>query len=366
MRLYKWLIQDFGNISRQNHDKSLRGDSMIKLSLIILSMIILTACSSRMKQQTFATHLAVGMKKSEVENILGRSWDAYTSKSGNGEINHAYSDRGYVWYNQREELAGFASFVDIENFSSIQISRARGYKFSDTTKKSVYLVFQPFSTMRSNEAKFVFLENRKHIEMLVKALGYRIENNSDSADILLFTKLGISDPNVTQELVSTPQYNLQYVAPQQATTNIYGANGSYLGSATSSSNPYGSLRSNYAGQNVQTITNTTYIRSLEFVAVDKSKAKSDDGILWSSIVSSVGASDDIKLIFPYLLYASKSVLNKSATYQDYAIAGFHTGVFEIVGIPVRKAERTPAGELKNKPECTWIMKFNATMGCSFN
>jgi hypothetical protein len=81
---------------------------------------------------------------------------------------------------------------------------------------------------------------------------------------------------------------------------------------------------------------------LEFIARDLSISDPDESIIWGSVVVSSGMTEDIRAIFPYLFYASSNLINKSATFKGYNLAGFHTGVFEMVGREIPSIKRVPA------------------------
>lgn len=359
------------NQKKCRNDQILRELFMYKLYFMFFSIsfsLLLQGCATNRSSRSLASTLALGMTKAEVEELIGRSWDINKSSSGNGEVNHVYGERGYVWYNEKNELKGFGSYVDTPSFPRLEISRASGYQINNSSKRKIYFYFEPYSDLKSSEARMVFLENKKYIEKAFTKFGYTVVANKEKAELIIVTKLGISDPKVSQEIVSSPEYNYNYVQAQKTTTNVYGSSGAYLGSAsTTHGNPYGSFQANYAGQRTHTITSTTFIRSLEFIAIDPSIKNSQENLLWSTLVVSEGSSDDIRQIFPYLLYASLPVVNKSQTYKSYTLAGYHTGVFELMGIEVPVLDRSPSGRSKiseGKSICNIFLSAIKYQGCN--
>lgn len=342
-----------------------------KFLMFILITLIFSSCAVLRPRQDFSS-LRIGMSKDDVEQRLGKSWETSESKSGNGEINYLYGEDGYVWYDENNLLKGFASYKQNPSFSSIEISRASGYKFKDSPLKKIFLHFEPFKELRSEEAKMVYLENKVNIEKAFSKMGYIPVKNAKSADVIIVCKLGISDPKTTQEIVSRPIYNLAYVPAKQTTTNFYGSTGRYLGNATTTNgNPYGTFHNVYGGQHTETITVTTFLRTLEFYAFDsRADISSDDSLLWSTKVVSEGSSDDIRMLFPYLLYASIPTIKKSVSFKEYHIAGYHTGVFELIGLQPEASERSPANQVDvkatdiPKSDCNSFLKAIRYQGCN--
>lgn len=339
--------------------------NLLKLTNLVLTLFVVISCGTLNSRNDFSV-LKIGMHKDEVEKTIGKSWNIAESQSGSEEIHHIYGDAGYVWYDNNNKLKGFASSQSNIPFASMAVSRASGYKIQEINGKKFFLSFESFKDLKSEEARMVYLENKRNIEKMFQKLGYNPVKDVKSAEIIIVCKLGISDPKVLQEIVSRPIYNLAFTPSSNSTTNFYGSKGQHLGSTRTTSNQFGTYHSTYGGQHTETITTTTFMRNLEFYAFDaRLEVNSEDSLLWSSKVVSEGSSEDIRMLFPYLLFASKSIINKSITFNEYQIPGFHTGVFELIGSNNPSMSRNPANKnIQSGNNCNPFLTAIRYQGCN--
>jgi len=312
--------------------------------LIFSTTLLITTSCSHLSRSNDLADLSIGMTKVEVEEVIGSPWEMSISSSGSSEIQHIYKN-GYVWYDQNEKLKGFASYAGSEDFSFMVISRASGYKILESNKKKVFITFEAFTQLKSDEAKLVFLENQNSIKTFFNKMGYEIVPSIKEAEVVILTKLGISKPEKTQELNIEP--------------------GS---SSTSFSSGYNGVvaHTRSTGPTISTSTTVEYHRSLEFIAKDVSIKDQGENIIWSTVVVSNGVTEDIRAMFPYLFYASTNLINKSTTHKGYQLAGYHTGVYELVGKSVPKIERSPSGLAlpSKKNKCSTFSKLIGSQVCN--
>jgi hypothetical protein len=342
---------------------------MFRKIVTLICLISFTSCAElEMRSRISLKKIDIGMKKTEVEELIG---EATEIKQNKNEFVHVYKRDGYVWYDEKDNLNGFASYNDNPRVSFINIERAIGYKIKETEGKKIFITFEAHPQLNSKEGKLIFLQNKKHIENLLTSKGYKTVSEKGDADIIIFTKIGTSDPSITQELISSPVSALKFVPPSHTNTQIFGSSGNLLGkmqsTTNSAANSFGQFENQYLGQNIKTVTHKKYTHSLEFTAIKNQNPNHDEAILWSAIVTSERNNEEINLTFPFLLFASSELINTSQSITKYSIPGYHTGVMEIVGVSIPKVVRSPSGKAikieEREKNCNAFLKFMRVDSC---
>jgi hypothetical protein len=151
-----------------------------------------------------------------------------------------------------------------------------------------------------------FLEFSAYIEKVLSEKDYLKVPSVDQADIAIFLSYGIGDPQTHQYLYSIPTSGQTGVssATTVGTVSSSGGMGTYSGTTTSTST-YG-----VTGYGPQVGSYTTYTRFLIIAGYDiAASAKEAKSIqVWKTEVLSTGNSNDLRLVFPYMVAAMRPYL----------------------------------------------------------
>ena len=151
-----------------------------------------------------------------------------------------------------------------------------------------------------------FLEFAAYVEKVLAEKGYLKAQSIDQANIAIFLSYGIGDPQTHQFSYSTPVYGQTGVssATTYGTVSSFGGMGTYSGTTTYTPS-YG-----VTGYTSQVGSFTTYARFLLMASFDvAASAKEGKSIqLWKTEVVSNGSSNDLRLVFPYMVAAMRPYL----------------------------------------------------------
>lgn len=131
----------------------------------------------------------------------------------------------------------------------------------------------------------------------------------NNADIAIFLSYGIGDPKVHTSSYSLPQWGQTGVASSTTygTLNTYGNHANFTGT-TSYTPQYGIV-----GYNTFSRSHYEYFRWMLLDAYDLAAYKNDQKIklIWQTSATSVGSSDDLRLVFPVMAAATTPFIGTS-------------------------------------------------------
>ena len=186
-----------------------------------------------------------------------------------------------------------------------------------------------------NESNLQYVEFSEYIKKILASKGYTETQDWDNADLMIFFKYGISDPATFQQTYAVPTWGQTGVSSTTTKGNVYvnpyGNNIDY--NQTTTSNPtYG-----VTGSRNVTKTYTTYFRYITLTAYDLNVYKKSDKekIVWNTILTSSGYSDDLRRVIPYMVVVGNSYFGKSSGEKNsIGIYEKDERVNQLKGIPI--------------------------------
>jgi hypothetical protein len=151
-------------------------------------------------------------------------------------------------------------------------------------------------------ADLQFQEYATYIHRALAARGFVHATNFETADLILFLSYGIGDPQTHQYTYALPMWGQTGYSGSttSGTVTRYGNYGTYSGTTTYTPT-FG-----VTGYTAQVGSYTTYFRYFLLDAYDLNAYKRDQKLsqVWRSTVTSVGASGDLRRVFPVMVAAS--------------------------------------------------------------
>lgn len=173
-----------------------------------------------------------------------------------------------------------------------------------------YIIASGDSTV--NESNLQYIEFSDYIKKILASKGYTETQDWDEADLMIFFKYGISDPETFQQTYAVPTWGQTGVSSTTTRGNVnvnpYGNNIDY--NQTTTSNPtYGITGTRNVSQ-----TYTKYFRYVTLTAYDLNlyKENEKEKIVWNTIITSDGSSDDLRKVIPYMVTVGASYIGKSS------------------------------------------------------
>lgn len=187
-----------------------------------------------------------------------------------------------------------------------------------------YILASGDSTVNENSLQYI--EFSDYIRKILNSKGYAETTSWDDADLMIFFRYGISDPQTFQSTRSVPvwgQTGISSVNTTSQTTgsaygSVYGSSNSAYGSASgnSTTNTRTNVTPSYGitGYREQTSTDTEYFRYVTLSAYDLNvyKVNKKEKIVWNTILTSSGYSDDLRRVIPYMVVTGSSYIGKSS------------------------------------------------------
>lgn len=154
-----------------------------------------------------------------------------------------------------------------------------------------------------------FLEFASYIKRALMLNKFELVKEVNKADVLIFLKYGIGEPEEHQYSYSVPIYGQTGVSSSNTTASLSTFGNMATGSATTTYTPsYGVVGSNmYSG------TYVTFTRFFVLTAVNAKQVINNETPLelWTTKVISTGSSDDLRRVFPVMVAAAKSYIAKN-------------------------------------------------------
>lgn len=181
------------------------------------------------------------------------------------------------------------------------------------------------------ESDLQYREYSSFVERALISIGYVKTGNFAEADIAIFLGYGIGDPQTHQFTYSLPTYGQTGISSSSTygTVNTYGNKAIYSGKTTYTPT-YG-----VTGSKTYVGNRTTYFRYMFLDAIDLEEyRKTEKEVqLWKTTATSVGASGDLRRVFPILVAASKSHMGTNTGKQVKVILSENDkAVIEVKGL----------------------------------
>lgn len=278
---------------------------MLKFLIIVLSLVTLFSCSSLVYEEG----MNLGMTKEELfknpflgepksidkygENDEVLYWDKYALIFENGILKNKF----------KIDLNGKQLFFEVSSESL----------FGEDPKDKIATIFPSVAGMSKDDLEFKKVESV--IASILKENGYKISDDLNKVDTIVFVNYGISAPNVVTKTWSEPVYD--YVPAQSLSTthNINNQWGQNIGSVTSETKQnggYGSLQ--YKGERLNSTSSTSYVRHLTIEGANYKHYKQTNKIknYWKVTAKSEGRSDDLNKIIPAMALSAKYLIGKDS------------------------------------------------------
>lgn len=157
-----------------------------------------------------------------------------------------------------------------------------------------------------SEGSLQYQEYTNYIDIALQQKGFIKEQNFETADIAIFIKYDISDPETTTSNYSIPTYGETGIA-SASSYGTFDALGNYS-QRTTYTPTYG-----VTGSRTYQETTTTYHRYLVLNAVDLDEYRKTEKLkqVWNTKIQSSGSDGDLRTIFPFLLTAAKPYLGSN-------------------------------------------------------
>ncbi len=151
-----------------------------------------------------------------------------------------------------------------------------------------------------------FQEFATYIDKALTENGFIKASTLQEADVAIFLTYAIGDPQTYQYTYSLPTWGQTGVS----SANTYGTVSSYGNTATYSGNTTYTPTYGVTGSTTHLATNTTYTRFLFLDAYDVATYTKENKMnqVWKTNVVSVGSSNDLRLVVPYMVAAMKPYL----------------------------------------------------------
>jgi len=187
-------------------------------------------------------------------------------------------------------------------------------------ERKTYVLASGDSTLNENSLQFIEFSN--YIRKILHNKGYIETTNSNNADLVIFFRYGISDPQTFQETYSIPVYGQTGISSMKTTSyttgsaygSAYGYGNTVYGSAYGSSykNSVTNVTPTYGvtGYRQETNTYVSYFRYLTLNAYDMKYSKPK--MEWSIALTSSGSSDDLRRVIPYMLAVGEPYFGKNS------------------------------------------------------
>ncbi|MHB1175387.1 MAG: DUF4136 domain-containing protein [Sulfuriferula sp.] len=151
-----------------------------------------------------------------------------------------------------------------------------------------------------------FQEFAAYIDKALTANGFVKVNTFQGADVVIFLSYAIGDPQTYQHTYSLPTWGQTGVS----SANTYGTVSSYGSTVTNSGVTTYTPTYGVTGSTTQIATDTNYTRFLFLEAYDAATYAKEKKMnqVWKTSVVSIGSSNDLRLVVPYMVTAMKPYL----------------------------------------------------------
>lgn len=161
-----------------------------------------------------------------------------------------------------------------------------------------------------DESNLEYKEFSSLAEKALKLKGFHKSKSEEEADLLIYLSYHISKPNVFQYAYETPVYGQTGYASsiKSGSVNVYKNHMNYSESTTYQP-LYGII-----GYETKIRSEVSYDYSFNLKAIDMKHYLNSQKIVpvWETRVTSFGKSEDLRKVFPIMIYASKDYFGKNS------------------------------------------------------
>lgn len=291
-------------ITKQIQVNKNRGYKMWKFLIVALSSVTLFSCSSIVYEEG----MKLGMTKEELfkNPFLGEP-----------QITDKYGENDEVLYWDKHALI-FENGI-LKNKFKVDLNQSFHFEvsseslFGEDPKDKIATIFPSVTGMSKDDLEFRKVESI--VASILRENGYKISDDLNKVDTIVFVNYGISVPNVVAQTWSEPVYD--YVPAQSLSTthkisNQWGQNLGSVTSETTQNGGYGSLQ--YRGERLNSTTVKSYIRHLTIEGANYKHYKQTNKIknFWKVTAKSEGSSDDLNKVIPALALSAKYLIGKDS------------------------------------------------------
>ena len=165
------------------------------------------------------------------------------------------------------------------------------------------------------EADLEFQEYAAYFKRVMAAKGYVYTDLKEEADLAVYLAYGIGDPETFQYAYTLPEWGHTGYLTSRTYVTQTDNNGEKTYKAYTTYTPtYG-----FRGYSTYLDTETAYRRFAVVTAYDYEQFKKDEKEvqLWKTTITSMGASDDLRRVFPVLMAASEPYLATDTGHKVY-------------------------------------------------
>lgn len=172
---------------------------------------------------------------------------------------------------------------------------------SPAAEKNSYLLL-PANDKELNLDDLQFKEFGAYVQRALKTRGYTIPAKPEDLQVIILMGYGIGEPQTHEFIYSYPIFGQTSGGYSTFNASTYGSGGY--------ANTTGSIQQmptfGVVGSGVASGSYTTYQRYLILWATDVDEYKKTGKIktLWKTTITSEGSSDDLRLVFPYMVTAA--------------------------------------------------------------
>jgi len=200
-----------------------------------------------------------------------------------------------------------------------------------------YILAKGASTLDENDIQYI--EFSDYVKKTLYAKGYIETANYDEADLVVFFRYGISDPETFQETYSVPVWGQTTISSINTTSyaqgSAYGIGNTVYGSATGNSTSRVNYNYGVTGYRQETQTYTQYFRYLMLDVYDLNiyRSTGNPKMVWKTVLTSNGSSGDLRLVIPHMIAVGSPYFGKnSGTKQTLNIFENDKRVKQLKGI----------------------------------
>lgn len=161
------------------------------------------------------------------------------------------------------------------------------------------------------------LEYKEYAQYVKRALdkkGFNVTDNADEANVVVFLKYGISEPQESVYSFSTPVWGQTGISSSHTSGTIhnYGSGMASFSGTTTHMPQYG-----ITGYRTHVGTRIAYTRFVMLDAYDLERYRetSEEVQLWRTTATSTGSSGDLRLVFPIMVAASSEYIGENTEKQ---------------------------------------------------
>ena len=191
-----------------------------------------------------------------------------------------------------------------------------GLTSPDAEVKKKYVLVPGLKDVGTGDLQFK--EFAGYVDRILASLGFAKADNVDNANAIIYLSYGISDPQKNNYSYVLPVWGQTGVSSSYTTGqySYFGGTASYSGTTTYTPQ-YG-----VTGYMPVSGSYDTYQRYIMVDAYDLDAYRKDKQIIqiWKTLIYSAGSTDDLRIVFPVLIAASKPYIGKNTEIKrDFVI-----------------------------------------------